>query len=61
MSLAQRGYVLIVVTAAIAIAGLWSDDPALARGVNVALGSVVLAEVARAHGRDYLPLAEAFG
>jgi alanine dehydrogenase len=37
------------------------DDPALARGVNVARGSVVLAEVAWAHDRDYLPLAEALG
>ncbi len=37
------------------------DDPALARGVNVVRGSVVLAEVARAHDREYLPLAEALG
>jgi alanine dehydrogenase len=37
------------------------DDPALARGVNVVAGSVVLAEVAQAHGRDYVPLAEALG
>jgi alanine dehydrogenase len=37
------------------------DDPALARGVNVLRGSVVLAEVAQAHARDYLPLAEALG
>jgi alanine dehydrogenase len=37
------------------------DDPALARGVNVVRGSVVLAEVAQAHARDYLPLAEALG
>ncbi|MGH3973197.1 MAG: alanine dehydrogenase [Pseudonocardiaceae bacterium] len=35
------------------------DDPSLARGVNVLAGSVVLAEVAQAHGCDYLPLAEA--
>ncbi len=35
------------------------DDPSLARGVNVLAGSVVLAEVAQAHRRDYLPLAEA--
>ena len=37
------------------------DDPALARGVNVVAGSVVLAEVAQAHGRDYVSLAEALG
>jgi alanine dehydrogenase len=37
------------------------DDPALARGVNVVAGSVVLAEVAQAHGCDYVPLAEALG
>ncbi|HVE96707.1 MAG TPA: alanine dehydrogenase [Pseudonocardiaceae bacterium] len=37
------------------------DDPALARGVNVLAGSVVLAEVATAHGLDYVPLAEALG
>jgi alanine dehydrogenase len=37
------------------------DDPALARGVNVVGGSVVLAEVARAHDREYLPLAKALG
>jgi alanine dehydrogenase len=37
------------------------DDPALARGVNVLAGSVVLAEVATAHGLDHVPLAEALG
>jgi alanine dehydrogenase len=37
------------------------DDPALARGVNVVAGSVVLAEVAQAHGREYLLLAEVLG
>jgi alanine dehydrogenase len=37
------------------------DDPALARGVNVLAGSVVLAEVASAHDLDYVPLAEALG
>ncbi|MGB9279814.1 MAG: alanine dehydrogenase [Pseudonocardiaceae bacterium] len=37
------------------------EDPALARGVNVVSGSVVLAEVARAHGREYRPLTEALG
>jgi alanine dehydrogenase len=37
------------------------DDPALARGVNVVAGSVVLAEVAKVHGRDYVPLSEALG
>jgi alanine dehydrogenase len=37
------------------------DDPALARGVNVVAGSVVLAEVASAHAREYVPLAEALG
>jgi alanine dehydrogenase len=35
------------------------DDPALARGVNVVAGAVVLAEVARAHDCEYVPLAEA--
>ncbi|MGH3886447.1 MAG: alanine dehydrogenase [Pseudonocardiaceae bacterium] len=35
------------------------DDSALARGANVLAGSVVLAEIASAHNRDYLPLAEA--
>jgi alanine dehydrogenase len=35
------------------------DDPALAQGVNVLGGSVVLAEVAQAHGLEYLPLVEA--
>lgn len=38
-----------------------ADDPALARGVNVVSGSVVLPEVAQAHGREYTPLAEALG
>ncbi len=38
-----------------------SDDPALARGVNVVAGSVVLPEVARAHDREYVPLTEALG
>jgi len=33
-------------------------DPALAHGVNVAAGEVVLPEVARAHGRTAVPLAE---
>jgi len=37
------------------------DDPVLARGVNVLAGAVVLAEVASAHGLDYVPLAEALG
>ena len=32
--------------------------PALAHGVNVAGGEVVLPEVARAHGRTAVPLAE---
>lgn len=36
-------------------------DPALARGVNVLAGSVVLPEVASAHGLEYVPLAEALG
>ncbi|MGH3707611.1 MAG: alanine dehydrogenase, partial [Pseudonocardiaceae bacterium] len=36
------------------------DDSALARGVNVVGGAVVLAEVARAHHLPHLPLAEAF-
>jgi alanine dehydrogenase len=33
-------------------------DPALAHGVNVAGGEIVLPEVARAHGRTAVPLAE---
>jgi alanine dehydrogenase len=37
------------------------DDLALARGVNVVGGSVVIAEVAKAHNREYLSLAEALG
>ena len=37
------------------------DDPSLARGVNVVAGSVVQPEVARAHGREHVSLAEAFG
>ncbi|MGQ0838500.1 alanine dehydrogenase [Actinokineospora sp.] len=36
-------------------------DPALARGVNVAGGAVVLAEVAAAHGLAHVPLADALG
>jgi alanine dehydrogenase len=37
------------------------DDPSLAKGVNVAGGHVVLAEVASAHGRECVPLAAALG
>ncbi|HKR49372.1 MAG TPA: alanine dehydrogenase [Pseudonocardiaceae bacterium] len=37
------------------------DDPALAQGVNVLAGSVVLAEVASTHHRDHVPLTEALG
>jgi alanine dehydrogenase len=37
------------------------DDSALARGVNVARGAVVSAEVARSHGLEYLPLTGALG
>jgi alanine dehydrogenase len=37
------------------------DDPALARGVNVLGGSVVLPEVAQAHSRPYLPSTEVLG
>ncbi|MGH3797875.1 MAG: alanine dehydrogenase [Pseudonocardiaceae bacterium] len=37
------------------------DDPSLARGVNVLGGAVVLPEVARAHGMEQVPLAEALG
>jgi alanine dehydrogenase len=33
-----------------------ADDPALARGVNVADGKVTYAPVAEAHGMDYTPL-----
>jgi alanine dehydrogenase len=36
-------------------------DPVLARGVNVAAGSVVLDEVARAHGLPYTPLDAVLG
>jgi alanine dehydrogenase len=39
-------------------AGAVAADPALALGVNVAGGQVVQPEVARAHGRDAVPLAE---
>ncbi|MQA16318.1 MAG: alanine dehydrogenase [Pseudonocardiaceae bacterium] len=35
------------------------DDPALAHGVNIVGGSVVLAEVAAAHGLEYVPMADA--
>jgi alanine dehydrogenase len=34
------------------------DDPALARGINVMAGAIVLAEVAEAHDRQWVPLAE---
>ncbi len=37
------------------------EDPALARGVNVVAGSVVLAEVAQAHDLQHQPLPEALG
>ena len=37
------------------------DDPSLARGVNVLGGSVVLPEVALAHGIEHVPLAGALG
>ncbi|MDT0277133.1 alanine dehydrogenase [Blastococcus goldschmidtiae] len=47
MALAERGTVAAV-----------GADPALARGVNVAAGSVVLPEVARAHRLRAAPLAE---
>ncbi len=39
-------------------AGAVAADPALARGVNVTAGSVVLPEVALAHGLTAVPLAE---
>ncbi|MFI9010795.1 alanine dehydrogenase [Actinosynnema sp. NPDC053489] len=35
-----------------------ADDPALARGVNVARGAVVRAEVAGAHGMRHVPLTQ---
>ncbi|MGH8917380.1 MAG: alanine dehydrogenase, partial [Actinomycetes bacterium] len=38
-----------------------SDSPALARGINVVAGSVVLPEVAQAHERECRQLAEALG
>lgn len=47
MALAERGTVAAV-----------GADPALAHGVNVAAGSVVLPEVARAHGLRAAPLTE---
>jgi alanine dehydrogenase len=37
------------------------DDPALAKGVNVVGGHIVLAEVAQAHGMTYVPLGTALG
>jgi len=37
------------------------DDPSLARGVNVVAGAVVLAEVARAHDLEYVPLLDVLG
>ena len=37
------------------------DDPALAKGVNVVAGHVVLAEVAQAHELPYVPLGTALG
>ncbi|MBC6451405.1 alanine dehydrogenase [Actinokineospora xionganensis] len=36
-------------------------DPALAKGVNVADGSVVLPEVAQAHGLEHVPLVDVIG
>jgi alanine dehydrogenase len=36
-----------------------TDDPALAKGVNVAGGKITYAAVAEAHGLDWVPLAEA--
>jgi uncharacterized protein (DUF58 family) len=45
MSLAQRAYVLIVATAVIAIAGIWSDDPALSRAWHIP-AAVMLAGIA---------------
>jgi len=45
MHLAQRAYVLIVLTAVIAIAGLWSHDPHLARGWHIP-AALMLAGVA---------------
>jgi alanine dehydrogenase len=50
VSLADKGFVDAV-----------RSDPALARGVNVTGGAVVLEEVARAHGMPYTPLDEALG
>jgi alanine dehydrogenase len=37
------------------------ENPALACGVNIVAGSVVLAEVAQTHGCDYVSLSEALG
>lgn len=36
-----------------------ADDPVLARGVNVVSGKITYEAVARAHGLDYTPLADA--
>jgi alanine dehydrogenase len=35
-----------------------SDDPALAKGVNVFAGKIVYEAVAEAHGMPYTPLAD---
>lgn len=38
-----------------------TDDPALAKGVNVAAGKITYAAVAEAHGLESVPLADALG
>jgi alanine dehydrogenase len=40
------------------LAGAVGEDPALAKGVNVAAGKVTYEAVAEAHGLDYTPLAD---
>src|SRR5262249_25950528 len=50
VALADKGFVSAV-----------RDDPALARGVNVTGGAVVLEEVADAHGLPYTKLEEVLG
>jgi alanine dehydrogenase len=50
-----------VIALAGGVAGAVAADPALAKGVNVAGGAVVFAEVAQAHGLPFVPLADVIG
>jgi len=52
-------YVEALATKGVALAV--ADDPALAKGVNVAGGKITYAAVAEAHGLESVPLAEALG